>query len=64
MKQQYKSVTEQENVPLHEQDHEYDTQPEQLPIENTEPKKLFDDLNHLSSTNDLEVPAFLRRQQD
>ena len=63
-KQQYKSVTEQENVPLHEQDHEYDTQPEQLPIENTEPKKLFDDLNHLSSTNDLEVPAFLRRQQD
>ena len=64
MKQQYKSVTEQENVPLHEQDHEYDTQSEQLPIENTEPKKLFDDLNHLSSTNDLEVPAFLRRQQD
>ena len=64
MKQQYKSVTEQENVPLHEQDHEYDTQPEQLPIENTEPKKLFDDLNHLSSNNDLEVPAFLRRQQD
>ena len=64
MKQQYKSVTEQENVPLHEQDHECDTQPEQLPIENTEPKKLFDDLNHLSSTNDLEVPAFLRRQQD
>ena len=64
MKQQYKSVTEQENVPLHEQDHEYDTQPEQLPIENTEPKKLFDDLNHLSSANDLEVPAFLRRQQD
>ena len=64
MKQQYKSVTEQENVPLHEQDHEYDTQPEQLPIENTEPKKLFDDFNHLSSTNDLEVPAFLRRQQD
>ena len=64
MKQQYKSVTEQENVPLHEQDHEYDTQPEQLPIENTEPKKLFDDLNHFSSTNDLEVPAFLRRQQD
>ena len=64
MKQQYKSVAEQENVPLHEQDHEYDTQPEQLPIENREPKKLFDDLNHLSSTNDLEVPAFLRRQQD
>ena len=64
MKQQYKSVTEQENVPLHEQDHEYDTELEQLPIENTEPKKLFDDLNHLSSTNDLEVPAFLRRQQD
>ena len=64
MKQQYKSVTEQENVPLHEQDHKYDSQPEQLPFENTEPKKLFDDLNHLSSTNDLEVPAFLRRQQD
>ena len=64
MKQQYKSVTEHENVPLHKQDHKFDSQPEQLPFENTEPKKLFDDLNHLSSTNDLEVPAFLRRQQD
>ena len=62
-KQQYKSVTEQENLPLHEQDIESSNQPE-LPLESKEPKKLFDDINHLSSTNDLEVPAFLRRQQD
>ena len=62
-KQQYKSVTEQENLPLHEQDMESTNQPE-LPLESKEPKKLFDDINHLSSTNDLEVPAFLRRQQD
>ena len=62
-KQQYKSVTEQENLPLHEQDIESSNQPES-PFESKEPKKLFDDINHFSSTNDLEVPAFLRRQQD
>ena len=62
-KQQYKSVTEQENLPLHEQDIESSNQPES-PLESKEPKKLFNDINHFSSTNDLEVPAFLRRQQD
>ena len=63
-KQQYKTVTEQENVPLHKQENQQDYISEQLPIENSEPKKLFDDLNPVMKENDLDVPAFIRRQQD
>ena len=62
--QQLKSVTEQVNVPLHEQETESISEPEQLPIENKEPVKLFNDLSHGMRENDLEVPAFIRRQQD
>ena len=62
--QQYKSVTEQVNVPLHAQEAQEELVPEQLPIENPEPKKLFDDLNPIMKENDLDVPAFIRRQQD
>ena len=63
-KQQYKTVTEQENVPLHKQENQEEYISEQLPIENSEPKKLFDDLNPVMKENDLDVPAFIRRQQD
>ena len=63
-KQQYKTVTEQENVPLHKQENQEEYISEQLPIENYEPKKLFDDLNPVMKENDLDVPAFIRRQQD
>jgi len=63
-KQQYKTVTEQENVPLHKQENQEEYISEQLPIENSEPKKLFDDLNPVIKENDLDVPAFIRRQQD
>ncbi len=63
-KQQYKTVTEQENVPLHKQENQEEYISEQLPIENSEPKKLFDDLNPVLKENDLDVPAFIRRQQD
>ena len=63
-KQQYKTVTEQENVPLHKQENQEEYISEQLPIENSEPKKLFDDLNPAMKENDLDVPAFIRRQQD
>ena len=63
-KQQYKTVTEQENVPLHKQENHEEYISEQLPIENSEPKKLFDDLNPAMKENDLDVPAFIRRQQD
>ena len=63
-KQQYKTVTEQENVPLHKQENQEEYVSEQLPIENSEPKKLFDDLNPVMKENDLDVPAFIRRQQD
>ena len=62
--QQYKSVTEQENVPLHAQEAQEELASEQLPIENPEPTKLFDDLNPIMKENDLDVPAFIRRQQD
>tara|TARA_B100001250_G_scaffold68373_1_gene54817 strand:- start:1588 stop:2790 length:1203 start_codon:yes stop_codon:yes gene_type:complete len=62
--QQLKSVTEQVNVPLHEQETERISEPEQLPIENKEPVKLFNDLSHGMRENDLDVPAFIRRQQD
>ena len=37
-KQQYKTVTEQENVPLHKQENQEEYISEQLPIENSEPK--------------------------
>ena len=63
-KQQYKTVTEQENVPLYKQENQEEYISEQLPIENSEPKKLFDDLNPVMKENDLDVPAFIRRQQD
>ena len=63
-KQQYKTVTEQENVPLHKQENQEEYISEQLTIENSEPKKLFDDLNPVMKENDLDVPAFIRRQQD
>ena len=62
--QQLKSVTEQANVPLHEQETERISEPEQLPIENKEPVKLFNDLGPGMRENDLDVPAFIRRQQD
>ena len=62
--QQLKSVTEQVNVPLHEQETERISEPEQLPIENKEPVKLFNDLSSGMRENDLDVPAFIRRQQD
>jgi len=62
--QQYKSVTEQVNVPLHAQEAQEELVSEQLPIENPEPKKLFDDLNPIMKENDLDIPAFIRRQQD
>ena len=63
-KQQYKTVTEQENVPLHKQENQEEYISEQLPIENSEPKKLFDDLTPVMNENDLDIPAFIRRQQD
>ena len=62
--QQLKSVTEQANVPLHEQETERISEPEQLPIENKEPVKLFNDLSPGMRESDLDVPAFIRRQQD
>ena len=62
--QQFKSVTEQENVPLHQQDTTNTGELEQKQIENIAPAKLFDDLSPAMRENDLDVPAFIRRQQD
>ena len=62
--QQFKSVTEQENVPLHEQENINLTEPVIQQTDVDEPAKLFDDLSPAMRENDLDVPAFIRRQQD
>ena len=62
--QQFKSVTEQENVPLHEQEDINLTEPVIQQTDIDEPAKLFDDLSPAMRENDLDVPAFIRRQQD
>ena len=62
--QQFKSVTEQENVPLHEQENINLAEPAKQQTDVDEPAKLFDDLSPKMRENDLDVPAFIRRQQD
>ena len=62
--QQFKSVTEQENVPLHEQENINLAEPAKQQTDVDEPAKLFDDLSPTMRENDLDVPAFIRRQQD
>jgi len=62
--QQFKSVTEQENVPLHEQENINLAEPAKQQTDVDEPAKLFDDLSPAMRENDLDVPAFIRRQQD
>ena len=62
--QQFKSVTEQENVPLHQQEVIDTVEAEEKQIENSAPSRLFDDLSPAMRENDLDVPAFIRRQQD
>ena len=63
-KQQLKSFTEQENVPLHEKENKNGMESEQLSTESNAPAKLFDDLRPAMKDNDLDIPAFIRRQQD
>ena len=62
--QLFKSVTEQENVPLHEQENINLAEPAKQQTDVDEPAKLFDDLSPAMRENDLDVPAFIRRQQD
>ena len=62
--QQFKSVTEQENVPLHEQENINLAEAAKQQTDVDEPAKLFDDLSSAMRENDLDVPAFIRRQQD
>ena len=62
--QQFKSVTEQENVPLHEQENINLAEPTEQQTDVDEPARLFDDLSPAMRENDLDVPAFIRRQQD
>ena len=62
--QQFKSVTEQENVPLHEQENINLAEPAKQQTDVDEPARLFDDLSPVMRENDLDVPAFIRRQQD
>ena len=62
--EQFKSVTEQENVPLHEQENINLAEPAKQQTDVDEPARLFDDLSPVMRENDLDVPAFIRRQQD
>ena len=62
--EQFKSVTEQENVPLHEQENINLAEPAKQQTDVDEPARLFDDLSPAMRENDLDVPAFIRRQQD
>ena len=62
--QQFKSVTEQENVPLHEQENINLAESAKQQTDVDEPARLFDDLSPAMRENDLDVPAFIRRQQD
>ena len=62
--QHFKSVTEQENVPLHEQENINLAEPTEQQTDVDEPARLFDDLSPAMRENDLDVPAFIRRQQD
>ena len=62
--QHFKSVTEQENVPLHEQENINLVEPAKQQTDIDEPARLFDDLSPVMRENDLDVPAFIRRQQD
>ena len=53
------SLIDKENVPLHQQQMFGNEQ-----VNTEKPRLLFDDSNPVLYGNDLEIPAFIRRQQD
>jgi cell division protein FtsZ len=61
---QTRILAEKENVPLYEKMKQEELIPNQPEIESTKPTLFFDDTNPPIYGNDLEVPAFIRRQHD
>ena len=60
----FRILAEKENVPLYEKMKQEELIPNQPEIESTKPTLFFDDTNPPIYGNDLEVPAFIRRQHD
>ena len=57
-------LDEKENLPLHEQSKQEELIPQKSTKEEYKPAMLFDESSQPLYGNDLEVPAFIRRQQD
>ena len=57
-------LAEKENLPLHEQSKQEELIPQKSTKEEYKPAMLFDESSQPLYGNDLEVPAFIRRQQD
>jgi cell division protein FtsZ len=61
---QTRLLSEKENVPLYEKMKQEELIPNQPPVESPKPTLFFDDTNPPIYGNDLEVPAFIRRQHE
>tara|TARA_Y100000590_G_scaffold40205_3_gene42914 strand:- start:17430 stop:18632 length:1203 start_codon:yes stop_codon:yes gene_type:complete len=61
---QTRILTEKENVPLHQQPKQEELIPQEPVVEILKATKFFDDTNPPIYGNDLDVPAFIRRQHD
>ena len=57
-------LSDKENLPLHEQSKEDESIPNKKDTIEYKPAMLFDESNQPLYGNDLDVPAFIRRQQD
>ena len=61
---QTRVLAEQENVPLHKKELEEEVEPQQPKLEKAKSPLFFDDTDPPIYGNDLEVPAFIRRQHE
>jgi cell division protein FtsZ len=61
---QTRILAEKENVPLHQQPKQEELIPQEPVVEMPKATKFFDDTNPPIYGNDLDVPAFIRRQHD
>jgi len=61
---QTRILAEKENVPLHQQSYQEELIPKEPEIEKPKATMFFDDTNPPIYGNDLEVPAFIRRQHE
>ena len=61
---QTRILAEKENVPFHQQPKQEELIPQEPVVEIPKTTKFFDDTNAPIYGNDLDVPAFIRRQHD